>query len=87
MIKSIAFFVCDASLYISLNDLLKSQVHGGSSGIGTFAIQIAKYQGVRVFVTGGKPAIFLFLFYFFMAKNQFFMFIDINVDLQEMRKS
>ena len=62
MIKSIAFFVCDASLYISLNDLLKSQVHGGSSGIGTFAIQIAKYQGVRVFVTGGKPAIFLFLF-------------------------
>ncbi|KAB2601147.1 quinone oxidoreductase PIG3 [Pyrus ussuriensis x Pyrus communis] len=29
-------------------------VHGGSSGIGTFAIQIAKYQGVRVFVTGGN---------------------------------
>ncbi|XP_061998562.1 uncharacterized protein LOC133715888 [Rosa rugosa] len=29
-------------------------VHGGSSGIGTFAIQIAKYRGVRVFVTVGS---------------------------------
>uniref|UniRef100_A0A2N9GFD0 Enoyl reductase (ER) domain-containing protein n=1 Tax=Fagus sylvatica TaxID=28930 RepID=A0A2N9GFD0_FAGSY len=29
-------------------------VHGGSSGIGTFAIQIAKYQGARVFVTAGS---------------------------------
>ncbi|KAL5772529.1 hypothetical protein ACOSP7_012132 [Xanthoceras sorbifolium] len=29
-------------------------VHGGSSGIGTFAIQIAKSQGVRVFVTAGS---------------------------------
>ncbi|KAJ6725071.1 QUINONE OXIDOREDUCTASE PIG3 [Salix viminalis] len=29
-------------------------VHGGSSGIGTFAIQIAKYKGVRVFVTAGS---------------------------------
>ncbi|KAL6201130.1 hypothetical protein ACLB2K_024845 [Fragaria x ananassa] len=29
-------------------------VHGGSSGIGTFAIQIAKYRGVRVFVTAGS---------------------------------
>ncbi|RVW94089.1 hypothetical protein CK203_038166 [Vitis vinifera] len=26
-------------------------VHGGSIGIGTFAIQIVKYQGARVFVT------------------------------------
>ncbi|XP_061363050.1 uncharacterized protein LOC133306704 isoform X2 [Gastrolobium bilobum] len=26
-------------------------IHGGSSGIGTFAIQIAKYRGARVFVT------------------------------------
>ncbi|KAI5656982.1 hypothetical protein M9H77_25775 [Catharanthus roseus] len=29
-------------------------IHGGSSGIGTFAIQIAKYHGVRVFVTAGS---------------------------------
>ncbi|KAL5579334.1 hypothetical protein UlMin_011776 [Ulmus minor] len=29
-------------------------VHGGSSGIGTFAIQIAKYLGVRVFATAGS---------------------------------
>ncbi|XP_050226319.1 uncharacterized protein LOC126676205 [Mercurialis annua] len=29
-------------------------IHGGSSGIGTFAIQIAKYRGVKVFVTAGS---------------------------------
>ncbi|CAM8934128.1 hypothetical protein QQ045_014752 [Rhodiola kirilowii] len=29
-------------------------VHGGSSGIGTFAIQIAKFIGARVFVTAGS---------------------------------
>ncbi|KAJ4831390.1 hypothetical protein Tsubulata_020407 [Turnera subulata] len=29
-------------------------VHGGSSGIGTFAIQIAKYLGIKVFVTAGS---------------------------------
>ncbi len=30
------------------------QIHGGGSGIGTFAIQIAKAKGVKVFVTAGK---------------------------------
>ncbi|KAL3627674.1 hypothetical protein CASFOL_029037 [Castilleja foliolosa] len=29
-------------------------IHGGSSGIGTFAIQLAKYHGVKVFVTAGS---------------------------------
>ncbi|CAN6457707.1 unnamed protein product [Victoria cruziana] len=29
-------------------------VHGGSSGIGTFAIQIAKHIGARVFITAGN---------------------------------
>ncbi|GJY18981.1 quinone oxidoreductase PIG3 [Tanacetum coccineum] len=29
-------------------------IHGGSSGIGTFAIQMAKYLGIKVFVTAGK---------------------------------
>ncbi|CAI0468445.1 unnamed protein product [Linum tenue] len=29
-------------------------VHGGSSGIGTFAIQIAKHIGIRVFITAGS---------------------------------
>ncbi|XVF25882.1 hypothetical protein REPUB_Repub13aG0252200 [Reevesia pubescens] len=29
-------------------------IHGGSSGIGTFAIQIAKFKGAKVFVTAGN---------------------------------
>lgn len=29
-------------------------IHGGSSGIGTFAIQMAKYIGIKVFVTAGS---------------------------------
>ncbi|KAJ4975586.1 hypothetical protein NE237_000692 [Protea cynaroides] len=29
-------------------------IHGASSGIGTFAIQIAKHQGAKVFVTAGS---------------------------------
>jgi NADPH:quinone reductase-like Zn-dependent oxidoreductase len=30
------------------------QIHGGGSGIGTFAIQIAKAKDVKVFITAGK---------------------------------
>lgn len=44
----------------------KPQVHGGSSGIGTFAIQIAKYIGARVFVTAGPATLFI-LWYAFMT--------------------
>ncbi|CAK9156162.1 unnamed protein product [Ilex paraguariensis] len=29
-------------------------VHGGTSGIGTFAIQMSKYLGIKVFVTAGS---------------------------------
>ncbi|XP_073027823.1 uncharacterized protein [Primulina eburnea] len=29
-------------------------IHGGSSGIGTFAIQLAKHLGVKVFITAGS---------------------------------
>jgi len=35
---------------------LEFQVHRGSSGIGTFAIQIAKHQGLNVFVTAGSDS-------------------------------
>jgi putative PIG3 family NAD(P)H quinone oxidoreductase len=31
-------------------------VHGGTSGIGTFAIQLARARGIRVFATAGSPA-------------------------------
>jgi NADPH:quinone reductase-like Zn-dependent oxidoreductase len=31
-------------------------VHGGTSGIGTFAVQLAKASGVRVFATAGTAA-------------------------------
>jgi NADPH:quinone reductase-like Zn-dependent oxidoreductase len=30
------------------------QIHGGGSGIGTFAIQIVKAKDVKVFITAGK---------------------------------
>jgi NADPH:quinone reductase-like Zn-dependent oxidoreductase len=29
-------------------------IHGGGSGIGSFAIQLAKAKGAKVFVTAGK---------------------------------
>ena len=35
------------------------QIHGGSSGIGTFAIQIAKHLGIKVFVTAGLLVVHL----------------------------
>lgn len=43
------------------NMILKFQVHGGSSGIGTFAIQIAKTKGATVFVTAGLPVTMIVL--------------------------
>ncbi|EMS49727.1 hypothetical protein TRIUR3_03502 [Triticum urartu] len=33
------------------------EIHGGSSGIGTFAIQMAKHLGIKVFVTAGVDVI------------------------------
>ncbi|TXG47311.1 hypothetical protein EZV62_026605 [Acer yangbiense] len=41
---------------LTLDNIVKRDfvVHGGSSGIGTFAIQIAKCRGVRVFATAGS---------------------------------
>ena len=36
-----------------MNPHQRLQIHGGSSGIGTFAIQIAKHLGIKVFVTAG----------------------------------
>ncbi|KAE8707517.1 Beta-galactosidase 8 [Hibiscus syriacus] len=37
---------------VSLSDATSlPEIHGGSSGIGTFAIQIAKFNGAKVFVT------------------------------------
>ncbi|KAK8585293.1 hypothetical protein V6N13_139227 [Hibiscus sabdariffa] len=39
---------------VSLSDASSlPEIHGGSSGIGTFAIQIAKFKGAKVFVTAG----------------------------------
>ena len=49
--------------------LIILQVHGGSIGIGTFAIQIAKYRGARVFVTAGLPSLF-----YLISWHQFLVF-------------
>ncbi|KDO75776.1 hypothetical protein CISIN_1g019790mg [Citrus sinensis] len=42
------------SFLVDFCSISYSDVHGGSSGIGTFAIQMGKCQGVRVFVTAGS---------------------------------
>ncbi|KAL6562176.1 hypothetical protein OROGR_003183 [Orobanche gracilis] len=45
------------STVFMMSNLTKGEtflIHGGSSGIGTFAIQLAKYHGIRVFVTAGS---------------------------------
>ncbi|KAH9796778.1 PKS ER domain-containing protein [Citrus sinensis] len=44
----------DAAAFPEVACTVWSTVHGGSSGIGTFAIQMGKCQGVRVFVTAGS---------------------------------
>ncbi|XP_043700004.1 quinone oxidoreductase PIG3-like [Telopea speciosissima] len=50
-----AYFIYLAKIIYDLRtDEKKFQIHVASSGIGTFAIQIAKHQGVRVFVTAGS---------------------------------
>lgn len=61
------------------------QVHGGSSGIGTFAIQIAKYIGARVFVTAGPAT--LFKFFILWYAFSFSLFIHFDLGLQGMRKN
>ena len=49
--------------------LIIFQVHGGSSGIGIFAIQIAKHIGARVFVTAGLPSLI-----YLISWHQFLVF-------------
>ena len=52
------FFTVWANLFM-MADLKRGEtvlVHGGTSGIGTTAIQLAKALGARVFTTAGSPA-------------------------------
>lgn len=51
-----AFFTCYATLFdiakLRSNELVL--IHGGASGIGTTAIQLAKWRGAKIFVTAGS---------------------------------
>lgn len=66
-----------------MNEIVfKFQVHGGSSGIGTFAIQIAKYQGARVFITAGL--VITLVFYWF---NPGFVLMFFNILRQAVKRN
>ena len=58
MIVSIIFVCCNMVSPMQNWWILKFQVHGSSSGVGTFAIQIAKYNVASVFVTANPISLF-----------------------------
>ena len=58
MIISIIFVCCNMVSPIQNWWILKCQVHESLSGVGTFAIQIAKYYEASVFVTTSPISLF-----------------------------
>ena len=58
MIISIIFVCCNMVSPMQNWWILKFQVNGSLSGVGTFAIQIAKYYEASVFVTTSPISLF-----------------------------